>query len=134
IKPLPVKGLSLESSIFSTISKKDYLLYTPYHTFSYVVKFLREAALDPKVKTIKITIYRLAQISHVASSLINAAKNGKKVTVAIELQARIDEQANIDYAEEMQRDSINLLFGVRGLKVHSRMCIIEREEEGKLIR
>lgn len=134
IKPLPVKGLSLESSIFSTISKKDYLLYTPYHTFSYVVKFLREAALDPKVKTIKITIYRLAQISHVASSLINAAKNGKKVTVSIELQARFDEQANIDYAEQMQRDGINLLFGVRGLKVHSKMCIIEREEEGKLIR
>lgn len=134
IKPLPVKGLSLESSIFSTISKKDYLLYTPYHTFSYVVKFLREAALDPKVKTIKITIYRLAQISHVASSLINAAKNGKKVTVSIELQARFDEQANIDYAEQMQRDGINLLFGVRGLKVHSKMCIIEREEEGKLMR
>lgn len=134
IKPLPVKGLSLENSIFSTIANKDYLLYTPYHTFSYVVKFLREAALDPKVKTIKITIYRLAQISHVASSLINAAKNGKKVTVSIELQARFDEQANIDYAEQMQTDGINLLFGVRGLKVHSKMCIIEREEEGKLMR
>jgi polyphosphate kinase len=134
IKPLPVKGLSLENSIFSTIAYKDYLLYTPYHTFSYVVKFLREAALDPKVKTIKITIYRLAQISHVASSLINAAKNGKKVTVSIELQARFDEQANIDYAEQMQRDGINLLFGVRGLKVHSKMCIIEREEDGKLMR
>lgn len=134
IQPLPVKGLSLESSIFSTIANKDYLLYTPYHTFSYVVKLLREAALDPKVKTIKITIYRLAQISHVASSLINAAKNGKKVTVSIELQARFDEQANIDYAEQMQSDGVNLLFGVRGLKVHSKMCIIEREEDGKLMR
>uniref|UniRef100_UPI0040495923 polyphosphate kinase 1 n=1 Tax=Gelidibacter sp. TaxID=2018083 RepID=UPI0040495923 len=134
IQPLPVKGLSLESSIFKTIANKDYLLYTPYHTFSYVVKLLREAALDPQVKTIKITIYRLAQISHVASSLINAAKNGKKVTVSIELQARFDEQANIDYAEQMQLDGINLLFGVRGLKVHSKMCIIEREEEGKLMR
>ena len=134
IQPLPVKGLSLESSIFKTIANKDYLLYTPYHTFFYVVKLLREAALDPQVKTIKITIYRLAQISHVASSLINAAKNGKKVTVSIELQARFDEQANIDYAEQMQLDGINLLFGVRGLKVHSKMCIIEREEEGKLMR
>ena len=134
IQPLPVKGLSLENSIFTTIASKDYLLYTPYHTFSYVVKLLREAALDPKVKTIKITIYRLAQISHVASSLINAAKNGKKVTVSIELQARFDEQANIDYAEQMQSDGINLLFGVRGLKVHSKMCIIEREEDGKLMR
>lgn len=134
INPLPVKGLSLEKSIFSTIAQKDYLLYTPYHTFSYIVKFLREAALDPQVRTIKITIYRLAQISHVASSLINAAKNGKKVTVAIELQARFDEQANIDYAEQMVADGVNLLFGVRGLKVHSKMCIIEREEQSGLVR
>jgi len=134
IKALPVKGLSLQSSIFSTIAKKDYLLYTPYHTFSYVVKFLREAALDPQVKTIKITIYRLAQISHVASSLINAAKNGKKVTVSIELQARFDEQANIDYAEQMQDEGVNMLFGVTGLKVHSKMCVIEREEDDKLKR
>lgn len=131
IEPLPVKGLSLESSIFPTINKKDYLIHTPYHTFSYVVKFLREAALDPKVTTIKITIYRLAQISHVASSLINAAKNGKKVTVSIEIQARFDEQANIDYAEQMQQEGVNLFFGVQGLKVHSKMCVIEREENGK---
>lgn len=134
IKPLPVKGLSLERSIFKNIAKKDYLLHTPYHTFSYIVKFLREAALDPKVKNIKITIYRLAQISHVASSLINAAKNGKKVTVAIELQARFDEQANIDYAEQMETDGVNLLFGVKGLKVHSKMCVIEREENNKIKR
>jgi polyphosphate kinase len=134
ISPLPVKGLSLERSIFSTIAHKDFLLYTPFHTFSYIVKFLREAALDPQVRTIRITIYRLAQISHVASSLINAAKNGKKVTVAIELQARFDEQANIDYAEQMVSEGVNLLFGVRGLKVHSKMCIIEREEETELKR
>jgi len=134
IKPLPVKGLSLEESIFSTIAKKDYMVYTPYHTFSYIVKFLREAALDPKVKTIKITIYRLAQISHVASSLINAAKNGKKVTVSIELRARFDEEANINYAEQMQDEGINMLFGVIGLKVHCKMCVIEREENDKLVR
>lgn len=134
IKPLPVKGLSLEDSIFNTIAKKDYLIYTPYHTFSYIVKFLREAALDPKVKTIKITIYRLAQISHVASSLINAAKNGKKVTVSIELRARFDEEANINYAEQMQDEGVTMLFGVTGLKVHSKMCVIEREENEKLVR
>ena len=134
ITPLAINGLNLQDSIFKGISCKDYLLYTPYHTFSYIVKFLREAALDPNVRTIKITIYRLAQISHVASSLINAAKNGKKVTVSIELQARFDEQANIDYAEQMERDGVNLLFGVRGLKVHSKMCIIEREEQGRLKR
>ncbi|WP_299100576.1 polyphosphate kinase 1 [uncultured Winogradskyella sp.] len=134
IKPLPVRGLSLEESIFSTIAKKDYLVYTPYHTFSYIVKFLREAALDPKVKTIKITIYRLAQISHVASSLINAAKNGKKVTVSIELRARFDEAANINYAEQMQAEGVTMLFGVTGLKVHCKMCVIEREENEKIVR
>ncbi|MDX1279266.1 polyphosphate kinase 1, partial [Oceanihabitans sediminis] len=134
IEPLPIKGLSLEKSIFNEIAKKDYLLYAPYHTFSYIVKFLREAALDPTVKTIKITIYRLAQISHVASSLINAAKNGKKVTVSIEIQARFDEQANIDYAEQMEQEGVNLFFGVQGLKVHSKMCVIEREEKNKIKR
>ncbi|WP_412560723.1 polyphosphate kinase 1 [Winogradskyella sp. MIT101101] len=134
IVPLPVKGLSFEESIFKTIAKKDYLIYTPYHTFSYIVKFLREAALDPKVRTIKITIYRLAQISHVASSLINAAKNGKKVTVSIELRARFDEEANINYAEQMQDAGVNMLFGVPGLKVHSKMCVIEREEGDKVVR
>jgi polyphosphate kinase len=134
IEPLPVKGLSLEDSIFGAISKKDYLVYAPYHTFSYIVKFLREAALDPKVKTIKITIYRLAQISDIASSLINAAINGKSVTVSIELRARFDEQANIDYAQQMEDEGVNLIFGVQGLKVHSKMCVIEREEGKKLKR
>ncbi|WP_299116484.1 polyphosphate kinase 1 [uncultured Winogradskyella sp.] len=134
IKPLPVKSLSLEQSIFNSIAIKDYMVHTPYHTFSYIVKFLREAALDPKVKTIKITIYRLAQISHVASSLINAAKNGKRVTVSIELRARFDEEANINYAEQMQSEGVNMLFGVPGLKVHSKMCVIEREEAEKIKR
>ena len=86
------------------------------------------------MKTIKITIYRLAQISHVASSLINAAKNGKKVTVSIELRARFDEAANINYAEQMQDVGVNMLFGVPGLKVHCKMCVIEREENKKLVR
>ncbi len=95
---------------------------------------MREAALDPKVRTIKITIYRLAKISHIASSLINAVKNGKTVTVQIELRARFDEAANIRYAEQMQEEGVNLIFGVPGLKVHCKACVIEREEEGKLKR
>ncbi len=134
IEALPIKHLSLESSIFKAIEHKDYLLHAPYQTFSYIVKFLREAALDPKVKTLRITIYRLAQISHIASSLINAAINGKSVTVSIELQARFDEQANIDYAQQMEDEGINLVFGVKGLKVHSKTCVIEREEGKKLKR
>ena len=128
---LLIPGLSLQGSLFSKITDKDYLLYAPYQTFSYVVKFLREAALDPKVESIKITIYRLAEVSHIASSLINAAKNGKDVTVQIELQARFDEAANIDYAEQMQSEGVHLIFGVAGLKVHCKSCVIERSEKGK---
>lgn len=129
ITPLPVKGFSMEGSLFEQIAKKDYLQYTPYHTFSYIIKFLREAALDPKVRTIKITVYRLASNSQVTASLINAVKNGKQVTVQIELQARFDEQANIEYAEQLQAEGVKLIFGVPGLKVHSKVCVIEREEE-----
>ncbi len=134
ITPLPVKGLSVEGSILGSIAKKDYLQYTPYHTFAYILKFLREAALDPKVRSIKITVYRLASNSQVAASLINAVKNGKQVTVQIELQARFDEQANIEYAEQLQAEGVKLIFGVPGLKVHSKICIIEREEGDALKR
>lgn len=129
--PLPIPGLSLEGSILQKISKKDYLLHAPYQSFSYLTKFLREAALDPKVTTIKITLYRLAKNSQIISSLINAAKNGKQVTVQIELQARFDEASNISYAEQMQTEGINLIFGIKGLKVHSKICVIERNENGK---
>ena len=134
ITPLQVKGLGLEGSIFGKIAKKDYLIYTPYHTYSYVIKFLKEAALDPFVKSIQITVYRLASTSQVAAALINAAKNGKQVTVQIELQARFDEQANIEYANQLQEEGIKLIFGIPGLKVHSKICLIEREETGKIKR
>ena len=133
-QPLPVAGLSLEGSILNKIAKKDYLISAPYQSFSYLIKFLREAALDPKVTTIKITLYRLAKNSQIISSLINAAKNGKKVTVEIELQARFDEASNIFYAEQMQTEGIELIFGIKGLKVHSKICLIERIESGKLKR
>ncbi len=132
--PLMVKGLSLEGSILSKIAQKDYLVSAPYQTFSYLIKFLREAALDPKVTTIKITLYRLASNSQIISSLINAAKNGKRVIVQIELQARFDEASNISYAEQMQQEGIELIFGIKGLKVHSKICVIERLEGEKVKR
>ena len=132
--PLPVDGLSLDGSILNKIADKDYLISAPYQSFSYLIKLLREAALDPKVTTIKITLYRLAKNSQIISSLINAAKNGKKVTVQIELQARFDEASNISYAEQMQTEGIDLIFGIKGLKVHSKICMIERIEQGKLKR
>ena len=132
--PLPIPGLSLEGSMLEKISEKDYLLNAPYQSFSYLTKFLREAALDPKVISIKITLYRLAKNSQIISSLINAAKNGKKVTVQIELQARFDEASNISYAEQMQLEGIELIFGIKGLKVHSKICVIERNENNKIKR
>ena len=132
--PLPVEGLSLDGSLLNKIAKKDYLINAPFQSFSYLIKFLREAALDPKVTSIKITLYRLAKNSQIVSSLINAAKNGKKVTVQIELQARFDEASNISYAEQMQQEGIELIFGIKGLKVHSKICLIDRIEEGKLKR
>lgn len=133
-EPLPIPGLSLEGSILECISKKDYLLNAPYQSFSYLIKFLREAALDPKVTTIKITLYRLAKNSQIISSLINAAKNGKRVVVQIELQARFDEASNISYSEQMKTEGIELIFGIKGLKVHSKVCVIERMEKNKIKR
>ena len=129
--PLPIPGLSLEENILDAIDQKDFLLYAPYQDFSYVIKFLREAALDPKVKSIKITIYRLSKASHIASALINAAKNGKKVLVQIELQARFDEENNINFAEQLEAAGVQLIFGIPGLKVHSKICVIEREHDKK---
>jgi len=132
--PLPIPGLAMEGSMLEKISERDYLLNAPYQSFSYLTKFLREAALDPKVTSIKITLYRLAKNSQIISSLINAAKNGKKVTVQIELQARFDEASNISYAEQMQTEGIELIFGIKGLKVHSKICVIERNENSKVKR
>ena len=132
--PLPVKNLSLEGSMLKKIELKDYLVNAPYQSYSYIIKFLREAALDPNVSTIKITLYRLAKNSQIVSSLISAAKNGKKVVVQIELQARFDEASNISYAEQMQTEGILLIFGVKGLKVHSKICLVERIVNGKLKR
>ncbi len=132
--PLPLPGLPLSANILEGISKKDYMIFTPYHPFSYLVKFLREAALDPMVQKIKITIYRLSKSSQVISSLINAAKNGKKVFVQIELQARFDEKNNIEYATRLESAGIQISFGIPGLKVHSKICVIERQEAGKIKR
>ena len=129
---LPIPGLDLEGSILTKIKQKDYLLNAPYQSFSYLIRFLREAALDPKVISIKITLYRLAKNSQIVSSLINAARNGKKVIVQIELQARFDEASNISYSEQMQTEGIQLIFGVKGLKVHSKICVIERQESEKI--
>jgi polyphosphate kinase len=127
-KPLNILNFHIESNLLTQISKKDFLMYTPYHSFSYLVAFLRQSAIDPNVKSIKITLYRLSKNSNVISSLINAAKNGKKVLVQIELQARFDEENNIRVSEMLKAAGVELIFGVIGLKVHSKICLIERLE------
>ena len=127
-KPLNILNFHIESNLLTQISKKDFLMYTPYHSFSYLVAFLRQSAIDPNVKSIKITLYRLSKNSNVISSLINAAKNGKKVLVQIELQARFDEENNIRVSEMLKAAGVELIFGVIGLKVHSKICLIERRE------
>ena len=130
-KPLNILNFHIESNLLTQISKKDFLMYTPYHSFSYLVAFLRQSVIDPNVKSIKITLYRLSKNSNVISSLINAAKNGKKVLVQIELQARFDEENNIRVSEMLEAAGVELIFGVKGLKVHSKICLIERRENNK---
>ena len=130
-KALNILNFHIEANLLTQISKKDFLMYTPYHSFSYLVAFLRQSAIDPNVKSIKITLYRLSKNSNVISALINAAKNGKKVLVQIELQARFDEENNIRVSEMLEAAGVELIFGVKGLKVHSKICLIERRENNK---
>ncbi len=130
--PLNVKGFSHSDNTFDRLKEKDFMIHTPYHKFTYLISFLMKSSIDPKVKKISITIYRLSKLSKVASALINAARNGKTVVVQIELQARFDESANIRYAKEMQSQGIKLIFGSPNLKVHSKICLIERLENGNL--
>jgi polyphosphate kinase len=121
--------LDLDRSILEVLKTRDVLLFMPYHNFSYIIRTLREAALDPRVRSIEITLYRLADESRIISALINAAKNGVEVTVVIELQARFDEANNIGWTEVLQTEGVNVIFGVQGLKVHSKIILITREED-----
>ncbi len=129
--PLPVDGLSFGKSLMEMVARKDYLVSTPYQSYDYVIHFLREAAIDPKVKEISITVYRLAENSMVMHALINAAKNGKKVTCLVELRARFDEQNNISWSRRLEEEGVNVLYGIDGYKVHSKICLITRLEKGK---
>jgi len=114
------------------IAKKDYLINTPYQSYDYVIHFLREAAIDPKVKEISIAVYRLAENSRIIYALINAAKNGKKVNCLVELRARFDEQNNISWSRRLEEEGVNVLYGIDGYKVHSKICLVSRTEKGKL--
>ena len=132
IIPLNIPGFMKNKSIFKILHDKDFLQHTPYHNFNHILNFLSEASIDPDVKKISITIYRLSKLSSVANTLINAAKSGKKVVVQIELQARFDENANIDYAKLMQDQGVKLIFGIPNLKVHAKICVVEKKIDNKI--
>lgn len=136
-KKLPAlqsSAFNADASVFDAITKQDILLYYPYHTFNHLLEYVRQAAFDPKVTQIKVNIYRVASKSRLISSLINAAKNGKKVTVMVELKARFDEQNNIEWAKVLSAAGIKVIFGIPALKVHSKLCIIHRREKGQLVK
>lgn len=118
------------SSTLKVIDQKDVLLYYPYHTFNHFIDFLRESAIDPRVDSIYITLYRAAEDSKVVNALLNAAKNGKKVVVLLELLARFDEEQNVEYSELLQQAGVKVIHGVNGLKVHSKLVLIKRKSKG----
>lgn len=130
-KPLPpirVSRLDEPGSIFDSIRERDVFLYYPYHPFDYVVDLLKTAALDPDVTDIKICLYRVAKNSRVIDALVNAVDNGKRVLAVVELAARFDEEANINWAQRLTENGIRVIFGIPGLKVHSKLILIERRE------
>jgi polyphosphate kinase len=129
MKPLPHPDLAKAKSLFTVIRRKDILLSYPYQSFNHIIDLLREASIDPKVTSIKITLYRVAENSNIISALTNAIKNGKSVTVVVELQARFDEEANIFWANQLKEEGTNVIYGVPGLKVHSKLFLITRKEE-----
>ncbi len=118
-------------SVMDKVRQGDILLHYPYHSFNYFISLLREAAIDSAVTSITMTVYRLAKNSKVVNALINAARNGKTVNVVVELQARFDEEANIKWADILSEEGVNVVFGPKRLKVHSKLCLIERVENNK---
>lgn len=129
---IPHPDLHGQTSLLAVLQQKDVLLHYPYHSFHYIIDLLREAAIDPKVISIKITLYRAARHSNIVNALINAIRNGKQVTVVIELQARFDEEANIHWSKVLSEEGAKIIVGVPQLKVHAKVCLITRKESGKL--
>ncbi len=119
---------------FDAIKAKDILLNYPYHTFDHITELVRQASFDPKVLSIKINIYRVAKNSKLMNSLIDAVHNGKNVTVVVELQARFDEEANIEWSKILTEAGVQVIFGAPGLKIHSKLLLISRREDEEIVR
>ena len=123
---IPHRDIQAGKSILSAIKKKDIMLFFPYHPFDHFIDLLRETSIDPYVTSIQITLYRLARNSSVINALLNAVRNGKNVTTVVELQARFDEEANILWGNKLMEEGVKVIYGVPGLKVHSKLCLITR--------
>ncbi|MBD1555746.1 polyphosphate kinase 1 [Vibrio sp. S9_S30] len=136
-KPLPpIRSTDFDrhTNAFKTLREQDILLHYPYHTFEHINEFVRQASFDPKVVSIKINIYRVGKNSRLLHSLIDAVHNGKQVTVVIELQARFDEEVNIEWSRVLTEAGIQVVFGAPGLKIHAKLLLISRREEEEITR
>jgi polyphosphate kinase len=118
--------LLTERRVSDVIMEKDILIHVPYHSFNPIIDLLREAAIDPDVTSIKITCYRLASQSKIINALVNAVRNGKNVTVMLELTARFDEEANLEWKERLEDEGVKVLIGIQNMKVHSKICVIRK--------
>jgi polyphosphate kinase len=131
LQPVNHPHIPYGKSVIEAIREKDVLLHFPYQSFHHIIDLLRESSIDPKVRSIKMTIYRAAPNSKVINALINAARNGKAVTVYMELQARFDEKANIYWAERLQEEGVKIIRTIPGFKVHAKLILIKRREGRK---
>lgn len=131
LPPIPHPELPDNTSKFNIIKQKDILIHYPYHSFSSLSSFIWEASIDPQVRAIKMTFYRVSRNSVLMRALINAARNGKKVTVFMELQARFDEEDNIYWAEKLQEEGVKIIPTIPGFKVHAKLILIRRKEDGQ---
>jgi len=129
---IPHPDFNTSNSIFKTITEGERLLHLPYHSYNYILRFFNEAAIDPQVKEIYVTLYRVAANSHIVNALISAAKNGKKVTVFVELKARFDEANNLKWSKKMKSAGVRIINSIPGLKVHAKIALVKRFEDGNM--
>ncbi len=127
--PLNHPQIKPNQSIIALLKEKDIMVHFPYQSFQYIIDFLREASIDPQVTEIKMTFYRAAKYSNVVNALVNAARNGKKVTVFLEIQARFDEEANITLAGKLHDEGVKIVPTIPGFKVHSKLICVKRSED-----
>lgn len=120
-------------SVMHVIQRQDVMLHFPYHSFDTIIDLLREAAIDPNVSSIKITAYRLARNSKIINALVNAVRNGKQVTIVLELRARFDEAANLDWKSRLEEEGVKVLLGIPNMKIHAKLCVIKKRIGNKTI-